>query len=432
MQLGNLKWMALALAPFMAQASHDEEYVGRYAEIGGGITIPQDGDFTRNNSGFEAEYNDGGYGVIRLGHSWSGPFRFDVEGSYSNESPEDAGGDLDTLGLLVNLYADFMRTKTVSPYVGIGIGAVRLDAENFVGSGGLGLPISDEDVVLGGQVGAGLRIRLHPRLFASLDYRYFLTDDPTFDTSLGGEIEGEFAEHRIGAALGMKFDVASKAAPAPVDSDGDGVIDANDQCPNTPIGTVVTPVGCAVPVPVVVVEKDTDGDGVLDKNDRCPNTPRGTQVNSFGCALDDDRDGVANPYDRCPNTPRGERVDSVGCAIKQVRVLDGVNFEYNSAKLTATARRILDEEAAVMRRSPNFRVAVQGHTDSQGSDAYNQTLSEKRAASARDYLVQQGVNADRLSTRGFGESQPVASNATAEGRARNRRVELEVLGSYSK
>jgi len=112
---------------------------------------------------------------------------------------------------------------------------------------------------------------------------------------------------------------------------------------------------------------------------------------------------------------------------KRKIILRGVNFDFNKATLRADAADILDEAARVLKEEPSIDVSVDGHTDAVGSDAYNQRLSERRAQAVHDYLVRLGVSAGRLRTRGFGESKPVASNATDEGRAQNRRVELNIL-----
>ena len=118
---------------------------------------------------------------------------------------------------------------------------------------------------------------------------------------------------------------------------------------------------------------------------------------------------------------------SNGCGGEQSVVLRGVNFELNSAQLTVNAETILDGVAATLASSPGFNVELQGHTDSMGSDSYNMNLSQNRAKSVKNYLVNQGVESGRLTARGYGEEQPIASNDTAEGRAENRRVELKVL-----
>jgi outer membrane protein OmpA-like peptidoglycan-associated protein len=131
--------------------------------------------------------------------------------------------------------------------------------------------------------------------------------------------------------------------------------------------------------------------------------------------------------DKCPDTPAGTKVDSQGCPLPEVIVLKGVSFDYDSAVLRPDGLSVLDDAAATLKRYPEIRVEIAGHTDSIASEEYNQDLSERRAKSVLDYLVQQGIAVDRLSAKGYGESQPVADNATEEGRTSNRRVELHIL-----
>lgn len=140
-----------------------------------------------------------------------------------------------------------------------------------------------------------------------------------------------------------------------------------------------------------------------------------------------DGDGVLNPHDKCPNTRKGAVVDLDGCEVEAVIELDGVHFDFDKATLKPEAKAILDEAAALLNKHERVVVEVAGHTDSMGSETYNQGLSERRANAVRDYLTGKGVQAQRLSARGYGESMPVASNDTKAGRAENRRVELIVL-----
>ncbi len=142
---------------------------------------------------------------------------------------------------------------------------------------------------------------------------------------------------------------------------------------------------------------------------------------------DSDGDGVIDPRDKCPDTPRGVAVDADGCPLRGTATLQGVTFEFNSAQLTAASRPVLDELAADLKRYPRLKIEVQGHTDSVGADAYNLKLSGERANSVREYLVQQGVPAGQLTSRGFGETQPLEDNKTEEGRALNRRVVMNVV-----
>ena len=179
------------------------------------------------------------------------------------------------------------------------------------------------------------------------------------------------------------------------DADGDGVADEADQCPGTPRGVQVDSVGCPL---------DGDKDGVADYLDKCPNTPAGEEVDAQGCSLDGDGDGVVDADDMCPDTPAGTEVMSNGCGGEQSVVLRGVNFELNSAQLTVNAETILDGVAATLSSSPGFNVELQGHTDSMGSDSYNMNLSQNRAKSVKNYLVNQGVESGRLTARGYRKS----------------------------
>ena len=200
------------------------------------------------------------------------------------------------------------------------------------------------------------------------------------------------------------------------DRDGDGVPDAEDACPDQP-GTLALN-GCP----------DTDGDGVTDASDRCPNEA-GTPANN-GCP-DTDGDTVVDPDDRCP-TEFGT-VANKGCPDieeEDVVILEdatqNINFETASANLTASSRTILDNVADIMRRYAAYSLAIGGHTDSIGSAESNQSLSERRARAVLDYLVSQGISAGRMTSQGFGETQPIADNRYAAGREENRRVTLDL------
>lgn len=140
-----------------------------------------------------------------------------------------------------------------------------------------------------------------------------------------------------------------------------------------------------------------------------------------------DGDGVPNERDKCPNTRPGAVVDLDGCEVEAVIELEGVNFDFDKSTIRPEGKAILNGAAALLQKHERVVVEVAGHTDSVGSDAYNQGLSERRANAVKDYLTAQGVKASRLTARGYGESRPVASNDTDAGRAENRRVELIVL-----
>jgi OOP family OmpA-OmpF porin len=183
------------------------------------------------------------------------------------------------------------------------------------------------------------------------------------------------------------------------------------------------------PEPEPVAPTDSDGDGVMDTDDQCPNTPRGSIVDASGCPVpvDTDEDGVLDDDDECPGTAPGVTVDPRGCEVGAEIRLQGVKFETNSDVLLTNAAILIEDAARTLVKNPSLRVEVAGYTDDRGDAAYNQGLSERRAKTVRDYLVTIGVDEDRLTWRGYGENDPIADNATPEGREQNRRVVLRII-----
>lgn len=240
-----------------------------------------------------------------------------------------------------------------------------------------------------------------------------------------------------------------------IDTDNDGVADYKDECPNTPANVEVNEKGCALDsdmdgVPNYLdkcpnteaglqVDKngcpDTDNDGVADNLDKCPDTPKGAEVNDEGCPIDSDNDGVPNYLDECENTPAGKQVDEKGCAtevvikeeIKKVTLSGDTNFEFDKAKLLPNAHKKLKPVVETMKKFKDSRWIIEGHTDAIGSNEYNKKLSLERAQAVADYFVQNGIERNRLELIGLGESQPIATNDTQEGRAMNRRVEIKLV-----
>lgn len=258
------------------------------------------------------------------------------------------------------------------------------------------------DVGVGLQAGGEqLKLRGEARYYAIFDSETYTDEDVVFDARVNLGLTYSFAGDEAAPAE----PTAAAPAPAPVvdtDSDRDGVPDSRDECPMTPAGVLVDDRGCPAQVPVApapVVDNDLDDDGVPNAQDECPDTPPGFKVNARGCVEQE----------------------------QTVVVLNDVHFEFDSAKLTGGARRVLDRVVLGMKSQADLRVEIGGHTDALGTNAYNQSLSQRRATAVRDFLVDRGVDGSRLTVEGYGENNPVADNETEEGRARNRRVEFTVL-----
>ena len=181
--------------------------------------------------------------------------------------------------------------------------------------------------------------------------------------------------------------------------------------------------GCDLPPP------DGDKDGVSDDKDQCLTTAAGVKVDEKGCdaIADGDNDGVADDNDLCPDTAANTPVNQVGCAKTENINLKGVNFETGSAVLTQASFPILDDAASTLKKYPELKIEVGGHTDNSGNPRANEQLSQKRAETVMKYLVEKGAKAAMLSAKGYGPKQPLADNAKPEGKAQNRRVELKIL-----
>ena len=235
-----------------------------------------------------------------------------------------------------------------------------------------------------------------------------------------------FKDYSVKLGIARVFGADSPAAPKPApvvakasDSDNDGVMDAQDACPDSAAGARVNANGCS----------DSDNDGVIDGQDLCPNSMPGSVVNEMGCA-DDDNDGVANNLDKCPATPMEDKVDADGCSIFQEESLSvtlNVLFANNSSIIGNKTDPQFADFAAFMRRFPNTQAEIAGHTSAVGSAEYNQMLSDKRAKAVRQLLIDQyGIAADRLTAKGYGETRLLDSADTAEAHRKNRRIEAQI------
>jgi OOP family OmpA-OmpF porin len=326
--------------------------------------------------------NDGGGAQAAIGRVFHEHWNFEGAFGFLNFSGDsDKGGiNQDQIYLNANVLNVYNRDGRFQPYLLGGLGVVQTsayqvsDETNFQASlgGGAFIPIFDGKA----------------RVRAELLARFESADSNLTDTIFN---------------LGVVFPFGRKAEPAPE------------------------------PVVVPPVIADGDQDGVQDSIDRCPETPLNTVVDQYGCALDTDGDGVPDDKDQCWDTPPNTEVDEVGCTIveeiPEIIELSGVNFRSNSDMLLDGANTALNAAAQTLIDNPELVVEVAGHTDDVGDENYNAGLSLARAVSVRDYMVGLGVDPARITARGYGESDPVASNETPEGRAKNRRVELRVLNN---
>jgi outer membrane protein OmpA-like peptidoglycan-associated protein len=422
---------------------------------------------------------------IKLRHGLSEAWTLDFGFHYGWTRPgvgirgEDAGLSFDTgAGLYTRIWRPsftgtyrFVQDGTWRPWTSLGAGLTRWDVRDLRGEDvglwpdGQGRVVYDEDGVqvdghgvnLTTSVGLGTEIVASENWSFDLGVRYHYLlgqdkDSVGLSTFWGPDhvdankamIEGLVGVNyafgstdRDGDGIPNDRDAApdepedfdgyrdDDGAPDP-DNDNDGVPDVDDLAPDDAEDRDGFEDEDGVPDP------DNDGDGILDADDRCPDVAE--DVDGFqdgdGCPdPDNDGDGVLDADDRCPGTPAGVEVDADGCpVVEEIRedlVLEDVTFRLGSADLTPESAATLDEVAASLKAWPEVRVEVGGHTDSSGPAELNRNLSQQRAESVRQYLIDAGVAAGRITAVGYGEDRPIADNSTAEGRAANRRVELK-------
>jgi OOP family OmpA-OmpF porin len=455
------------LAGALCPANADKDAAAHRAEIGiqGGFFLPDEDLSNKDNKIQELEP----IGGPRFALSFAKRFDWFIDTTFAdvnaNESFVLGEGDVETFAARTGVHFYFKpHTKKVQWFVGVGAGYIDVDLE-----------VAEDFDRNFGSVSLGQRVRLDRRA----NFRWELRGDRIEDDDDVFEDEditrahflislnwglGRMEHDSDGDGVEDSRDDCPDTPPGvivdergcPKDSDGDGVWDGIDRCPDTPRGAIVDEWGCP---------KDSDGDGVWDGIDRCPDTPRGAIVDEWGCPKDSDGDGVWDGIDRCPDTPRGAVVDEWGCPKdsdgdgvwdgidqcpdtppgtpvrpdgcpkeaplfvedKKTLVLEGVFFEFDEAILLPVSEETLNRVAQSLIDWPEVRVEVAGHTDSEGPDEYNEDLSRRRAGAVRDHLMARGVASDRLQVRGYGESRPIADNRTQAGRARNRRVELRKL-----
>ena len=317
-----------------------------------------------------------------------------VEGIYSDFETEANYSNTDIDGSHYHLDALYHLSKQGKwqPFLIGGIGDLKLEPESTN---------SYRQTLL--NAGAGVKYALSPQWQIRGDARTLYS------------LDEESTDYNIN--LGLTYLFGKSQPKAPLDSDNDGINDSLDDCPNTPQGEMVNSKGCPT---------DSDNDGIKDANDNCPNTPANTNVNTQGCPLDSDGDGVYDSKDQCPKTEKNLKVDVKGCPItlkKTVNIDLAVNFDNNSSVVKQAYLTEIKRVAEFMTQYANTTVIIEGHTDDSGPEKYNKNLSQRRADAVASTLISKmGISADRVKSIGYGETKPIASNGTTEGRQQNRRV----------
>ena len=329
----------------------------------------------------DAQLDDDLTASIALGYKFASPYAIELAYLSSNPGVEGMGDSVDLEEIRLDALAYFADGQT-RPFAVVGMGVHEIDFN--------GVNIDE------------------PMLNAGLGLKAKITDALSFRSDFRGVFVGGDNDHPadlyFALNLGVQWLIGGSSKPAP----------------SAPKKTM-----------------DSDNDGIKDSIDNCPATPAGTKVDATGCAmvLDDDKDGVINSLDECPDTEKGAKVDKLGCYVvisEDVTVSLNVNFANNSDEILSGVDQIV-KVASFMKEYPLTNVIIEGHTDSAGSEAYNQSLSQRRAQAVANALISKyNVASSRVSAVGYGETKPIADNDTAEGRAENRRVSAVVKASVEK
>ena len=300
----------------------------------------------------------------------------EVAADYVSTELEQGGGNVRALGYRLDALYHFMPDNRLVPFIAAGVGGTTLRYPE-------GMKNETDSLF---NYGGGIKYFFTDALALRADIRQLLVFD-------GGRSDFEYT-------IGLTFLFGGKMAAA-------------------------TP----PPEPAVF---DSDGDGVPDNLDKCPDTPKGVKVDKDGCPLDSDGDGVPDYLDKCPDTPKGVKVDKDGCpipqkAVEKVSIALAVQFDTGKADIKPQYREQIKKVGDFMKTYPETTAVIEGHTDNVGREESNLRLSTKRAESVRTYLIENfGIAANRLTARGYGSSRPVADNATPEGRQKNRRIEAVI------
>jgi OOP family OmpA-OmpF porin len=323
-----------------------------------------------------------GYGLnFILGKPLSGSFN--VEGRLFVQSAGVKGSDdkVAFVGAGVDLML-IKRNDGIQPFATLGVGGISTDIR-FNGIE------ESEDIKPFAALGFGAMLPVNSNFQLRSDVRYRVTFDDEFVAG-----EDRFDDLEVGLGLNIPFGQSQQVAVA------------------------------RAPEPVIVTIADTDNDGIEDEKDSCPNTQAGLALDDTGCERDTDNDGIYDRFDQCPGTATNKPVDGNGCVVEEIIRLDGVQFMLNSSSLKTDTVAALNKAVVTLRENTSVAVEVAGHSDSIGDAKYNLWLSQRRAEAVRTFLMNGGIDGERITAVGYGETQPEFDNLTPKGRIANRRVEL--------
>ena len=344
---------------------------------------------------------------LRVGYYPSSHFGVEAEGGVIPLKASDGAGSATGYTVRGSVVGQLGKWS-ITPFVLAGLGALGASSERSVVG-------NDVDPAL--HFGGGVKFFFTRYFMMRLDLRDVLTHKYGVDDTL--KANNFEALLSLGVVLGRK----NTPPPKRLDSDGDGFYDDEDACVNEP---GIAPDGCP--------EGDRDGDGFLDSKDACPDEPG---VDPDGCPIrDTDGDGFLDPDDKCVDEPetKNNYQDSDGCPdevpeeVKKFSgVIEGIYFDTNKTTIKPASKKILNKALEVLKQFEDVKLEISGHTDSRGSAELNQKLSEGRAEAVKDWLVENGIASDRLTTVGHGPDKPIDSNETRAGRAKNRRIEFKLV-----
>jgi len=412
------------------------------------------------------------WGGAQVGYYFSKTVGWEITAGYGWTRPKEDAGSSRYITyykpISTNLKFHFLKDKKFVPYALIGAELLYWDLRDVTGDDSdfsftekLGTSLHGEEKTLVAVGGLGMNYFLSDVVSLEAGARFhYLTDTDVDLNGFGGDQSG-ILEARLGINLHLvnskdsdgdgikdKYDLAKNepedfdgfedddGAPDP-DNDGDDILDADDGDPNLPEDLDGYKDQDGIPDP------DNDGDGIPDVNDKSPNVAEdfdGFQDEDGAPDLDNDGDGILDQMDKCPNEPETKNgyMDDDGCpdvkpaeitrkpeeTFEKPVVFEGVTFRSGSPYLHLDAKAVLDNIADMLKKNPGIRLEINGYTDNQGSRKVNLELSLYRAIAVKKYLVSKGIKANRLEVNGRGPDNPVASNATEEGRRQNRRIEF--------